>query len=99
MQANLPAITNLGLSLDDLRTAIGTANVNSPKGSFNGTQRASTIDANDQLKSAAEYADMVVAYRNGAPIRLQDVATIVDGAENTHLAAWANQRWSASLPG
>ena len=90
VQANLLAITNLGLSLDDLRTAIGSANVNTPKGSFNGAQRASTIDANDQLKSAAEYAELVIAYKNGAPIKLKDVATIIDGAENTHLAAWAN---------
>jgi len=92
VQANLPALTALGLSLDDLRTAIGNANVNTPKGSFNGATRASTIDANDQLKSAQEYARIVVAYKDGAPIRLTDVATIIDGAENAHLAAWANER-------
>ena len=92
VQANLPALTALGLSLDDLRTAIGNANVNTPKGSFNGATRASTIDANDQLKSAQDYARMVVAYKDGAPIRLSDVANIVDGAENAHLAAWANER-------
>ncbi|MFO1467505.1 MAG: efflux RND transporter permease subunit, partial [Steroidobacteraceae bacterium] len=92
VQANLAALTSLGLSLDDLRTAIGNANVNTPKGSFNGATRASTIDANDQLKSAQEYARVVVAYRDGAPVRLADVATIVDGAENSHLAAWANEK-------
>ena len=92
VQANLPALTALGLSLDDLRTAVGNANVNTPKGSFNGATRASTIDANDQLKSAADYAQMVIAYKNGAPVRLTDVATIIDGAENTHLAAWANDK-------
>ena len=92
VQANLPALTALGLSLDDLRTAIGNANVNTPKGSFNGATRASTIDANDQLKSAQEYARVVVAYKDGAPVRLTDVATIIDGAENAHLAAWANDR-------
>ena len=92
VQANLPALTALGLSLDDLRTAVGNANVNTPKGSFNGATRASTIDANDQLKSAAEYAQMVIAYKDGTPVRLTDVATIIDGAENTHLAAWANDK-------
>ena len=92
VQANLPALTALGLSLDDLRTAVGNANVNTPKGSFNGATRASTIDANDQLKSAADYSQMVIAYKDGAPVRLTDVATIIDGAENTHLAAWANDK-------
>ena len=92
VQANLPALTALGLSLDDLRTAVGNANVNSPKGSFNGATRASTIDANDQLKSADEYAKLVIAYRDGAPIRLTDVATIIDGPENAHLAAWADDK-------
>ncbi len=92
VQANLPALTALGLSLEDLRTAIGAANVNTPKGSFNGPTRASTIDANDQLKSAADYARVVIAYKDGAPVRLADVATIVDGAENAHLAAWANDK-------
>ncbi len=90
IQANTSALAALGLSIDDIRTAIGTANVNGAKGSFDGPARASTIDANDQLKSAAEYGKMIVAYKNGAPIRLTDVAQIVDGAENTKLAAWAN---------
>ncbi len=92
VQANLAALTAMGMSLDDLRTAIGSANVNTPKGSFDGTTRASTIDANDQLKSAQQYAKVVVAYKDGAPVRLSDVATIIDGAENVHLAAWANDR-------
>ncbi len=92
IQANLPALTAMGLSLDDLRIAVGNANVNAPKGSFNGATRASTIDANDQLTSAAEYAQMVIAYKDGAPIRLADVANIIDGAENSHLAAWANDK-------
>ncbi|MGL6157542.1 MAG: efflux RND transporter permease subunit, partial [Ralstonia mannitolilytica] len=90
IQANTSALAALGLSIDDIRTAIGTANVNGAKGSFDGPMRASTIDANDQLRSAAEYGKMIVAYKNGAPIRLTDVAQIVDGAENTKLAAWAN---------
>ncbi|WP_197330817.1 MdtB/MuxB family multidrug efflux RND transporter permease subunit [Ralstonia syzygii] len=90
IQANTQALAALGLSIDDIRTAIGNANVNGAKGSFDGPMRASTIDANDQLRSAAEYNTMIVAYKNGAPIRLTDVAQIIDGAENSKLAAWAN---------
>ena len=92
IQANPKALAALGMSLEDLRSAIGTANVNTPKGSFDGAQRASAIDANDQLKSAEEYVNLVIAYKNGAPIRLKDVASVIDGAENAHLAAWANDQ-------
>ena len=91
IQVNPKAIAALGLALDDLRTAISNANTNQAKGSFDGPTRASTIDANDQLKSADEYRNLIVAYKTGSPIRLSDVADIVDGAENTRLAAWANQ--------
>ena len=91
VQVNPQALAAMNLSLDDLRTAIGNANTNQAKGSFDGPTRASTIDANDQLKSADEYRSLIVAYRNGSPIRLSDVANIIDGAENTRLAAWANQ--------
>jgi len=90
IQVNPTALATLGLSLDDLRSAIGSANVNQAKGSFDGPLRASTVDANDQMKSAAEYADMIFAYRNGNPVRLRDVATLVDDAENLRLAAWAD---------
>jgi multidrug efflux pump len=91
IQANPTALAAYGLSLDDVRTAISSANTNQAKGSFDGPTRASTIDANDQLKSAEEYKSMIVAYRNGSPVRLTDVADVIDGAENTRLAAWANQ--------
>jgi multidrug efflux pump len=91
IQANPTALAAYGLSLDDVRTAISSANTNQAKGSFDGPTRASTIDANDQLKSAEEYKGMIVAYRNGSPVRLTDVADVIDGAENTRLAAWANQ--------
>ena len=91
IQANPKALAALGLSMDDLRTAINNANTNQAKGSFDGPSRASTIDANDQLKSADEYKTLIIAYRNNSPIRLIDVADIVDGAENTRLAAWANK--------
>ncbi len=91
VQANPSALAAYGLSLDDIRTAIGNANTNQAKGSFDGPTRASTIDANDQLRSAAEYRGIVVAYRNGAAVRLSDVADIIDGAENAKLAAWTNE--------
>ena len=90
MQLNPRAIAALGLNLDDVRTAIGNANVNQAKGSFDGPARASTIDANDQLRSADEYRNLIIAYKNGAPIRISDVADVVDGAENVRLGAWAD---------
>ena len=90
IQVNPKAIAALGLGLDDVRTAISNANTNQAKGSFDGPTRASTIDANDQLRSADEYRNLIVAYKNGSPIRLSDLGDIVDGAENTRLAAWAN---------
>ena len=91
IQANPTALAAYGLSLDDVRTAISSANTNQAKGSFDGPTRASTIDANDQLKSAEEYKSMIIAYRSGSPVRLSDVADVIDGAENNRLAAWANQ--------
>jgi multidrug efflux pump len=91
IQVNPKAVAAYGLSLDDVRTAIGNANTNQAKGSFDGPTRASTIDANDQLRSAAEYRDLVIAYKNGAPIRLRDIASTIDGAENSRLAAWADR--------
>ena len=90
VRANPKALAAYGLNIDDLRTTIANANVNTPKGNFDGPMRATTINANDQLKSAVEYNDIVVAYKNGNPVRLSDVATVVDGAENTKLAAWQN---------
>lgn len=89
VQANPAALASAGLSLEDLRTVVNAANVNQAKGSFDGPLRASTIDANDQLKSAADYANLIIAFKNGSPIRLTDVAQIIDDAENTRLMAWA----------
>ena len=97
IQANARALAAVGMSLEDLRTTIGNANVNIAKGSFDGAMRASTIDANDQLKSAVEYRSLVIGYKNGAPIRLSDVADLVDDAENTHLAAWADRQEAVIL--
>ena len=92
VQVNPTAAAAYGLGLEDIRTAIANANVTQAKGSFDGPQRSSTIDANDQLRSADEYARLIVAYKNGNPIRLSDVATLVDGAENLRLAAWADRQ-------
>jgi multidrug efflux pump len=90
VQVNPRALASNGLSLDDLRVAIAGANVNQAKGSFDGPSRASTIDANDQLKSADEYRNLIIAYKNGAAIRIADVADVIDGAENARLYAWAD---------
>ncbi|HEU5079041.1 MAG TPA: MdtB/MuxB family multidrug efflux RND transporter permease subunit [Opitutaceae bacterium] len=90
VQVNPAALASYGLGLDAVRTAIAAANSNSAKGSFDGPRQASTINANDQLRSAEEYKKIIIAYKNGAPIRLSDVAQTVDGAENIYLSAWAN---------
>ena len=90
VQANPVALASYGLSLDTLRTALGSANVNQAKGNFDGASQAWTINDNDQLQSGAGYGPIIIAYRNGAPVRLTDVATIIDGAEDTHKKAWVN---------
>jgi multidrug efflux pump len=91
IQANPKALGAYNLTLEDLRTAINNANVNQAKGSFDGPERASMIDANDQLKLATEYERLIVAYRNGAPVYLSDVAGLRDDAENIRLAAWSGE--------
>jgi multidrug efflux pump len=90
VQANPTALASYGLSLEALRTALNSANVNQAKGSFDGPDQAWTINDNDQLQAGAQYGPIIVAYRNGAPVRIRDVATVIDGAENTKLAAWVN---------
>ena len=90
IQANPTALAGYGMSLEDLRTALGTANVNQAKGVLDGPRQQFSIGANDQLVSAANYRDVIVAYRNGGPIRLSDVATVIDGVENGNQAAWMN---------
>ena len=91
VQANPTALASYGLSLESLRTALGSANVNQAKGSFDGPDQAWTINDNDQLQAGQQYLPIIIAYRNGAPIRVRDVATVIDGAENTKLAAWVNE--------
>ncbi|CRI57327.1 MdtB/MuxB family multidrug efflux RND transporter permease subunit [Pseudomonas sp. CCOS 191] len=97
IKVNVDALAANGLNLDDVRTLIGASNVNQPKGNFDGPTRVSMLDANDQLRSPAEYANLILKYNNGAPLRLKDVAEIVDGAENERLAAWANQNEAVLL--
>jgi len=90
VQANPVALASYGLSVDTLRTALGSANVNQAKGNFDGIDQAWTINDNDQLQAGKEYAPIIIAYRNGAPVRLSDVATIIDAPENTKQAAWVD---------
>jgi multidrug efflux pump len=90
IQANPTALSSYGLTLENVRSAIAATSVNGAKGTLNGPQQAYTIDANDQLTSADQYKQVVVAYRNGAPVLLRDVANIINGVENAKLAAWMN---------
>jgi multidrug efflux pump len=91
VQANPAQLAAYNLSLEDLRTALAAANVDQAKGTLNGSRQSYTINANDQLVSSADYLPVIVAYRNGAPVRTSDVATVVDAAENSQQAAWMNR--------
>jgi multidrug efflux pump len=91
IQANPTALAAYGLSLEDVRLALSQANVNQAKGNIETSRQSFTIAANDQLTSSAEYKPIIIAYRNGAPIRLDDVANVIDGAENIRQAAWMNE--------
>jgi multidrug efflux pump len=90
IQANPTALSSYGLSLEDVRTALQQTSVNQAKGNFDGPQQSYQIDANDQILSDKDYRSIVVAYRNGAPVVLSDVASVVNGAENIRQAAWMN---------
>ena len=94
---NPRALAAYGLQIDDLRSTISNVNVNTPKGSFDGPTLSSSINANDQITDIDGYRNIVIAYRNGAPVRLSDVATVINGAENTQLAAWADRTPSLIL--
>ena len=91
IQANPAALSSYGINLEDLRTAVTQASVNAAKGNFDGARQDYQIDANDQLVTSKDYRNVVVAYRNGAPVMLTDVARIVDGVENNNQAAWMNK--------
>ena len=90
VQVNPAQLSNLGLTLEDVRSALSQANVNAPKGTLNGKTQSYSIGTNDQLVDAAQYKNTIISYKNGAPVRLSDVASVVDGVENDQLAAWAN---------
>lgn len=92
IQGDTKLLASYGLGLDSLRTAIAAANVNSAKGSFDGPTRSFTINANDQLVTAEDYKRLIITYKNGAPVRLLDVANVVDSAENTRLGAWSGKQ-------
>ena len=92
IQANPTALAGLQLGLGDIRTALREANVNAPKGTFDGPKQSFTIGSNDQIVSADEYKPVIIAYRNGAPVRLSDVANVIEGVENEQLAAWVNAK-------
>jgi len=91
VQANPTALAGYGLSLENLRSALGAANVDQAKGTLDGPRQAFIIGANDQITSAADYRNIIIAYRNGNPVRLSDVANVIDGTENRSQAAWMNK--------
>jgi multidrug efflux pump len=90
VQVNPAQLSNLGLTMEDVRSALTQANVNAPKGTLNGKTQSYSIGTNDQLATAAEYKNSIISYKDTAPVRLSDVARVVDGVENDQLAAWAN---------
>jgi multidrug efflux pump len=92
VRVNPTALTSYGLSLEDVRTALGTANVDQAKGSLSGPRQTFTIEDNDQLLSSDTYKPLIIAYKNGGPVRLSDVADVVDGVENNSQAAWMNAK-------
>ncbi len=97
VQIDPAAIANQGLSLEDVRGALTAANINAPKGSINGEHQSSIITTNDQLSSAAEFRDVIVAYRKGAPVRISDIGTAIDGVENARLLAWQDDKRAVIL--
>jgi len=91
IQADIRKLAAYGLNIDDLRTTLGNANINTPKGNFDGAMRSYTINANDQIRNAADYKTLIVAYKNGSPVRLSDVGDVIDGTQNDKLGAWMNE--------
>src|SRR6202046_3311300 len=91
IRADIRKLAAYGLNIDDLRTTLGNANITTPKGNFDGAMRAYTINANDQIRNASDYASLIVAYKNGSPVRLSDVGDVIDGAQNDKLGAWMNE--------
>jgi len=92
IKVNPQALASTQMNLEQLRNTITTANTNQPKGSFDGDYRSTMLDANDQMRSVQEYLDLIINWRDGAPLRLGDIATVENGAEDRFLAAWANEQ-------
>ena len=92
VRVNPPALAGLGLGFEDVRAALMQNNINAPKGSFDGPRQSFAIGANDQIFSAAQFADVIVAYRNGSPVRLRDLGEVVDNVENVRLGGWVGKR-------
>ncbi len=92
VRVNPAALAALGLGLEDIRSALAAANVNAPKGSFDGSRQSYAIGVNDQIFSAAQYKPIIIAYRNGSPVRVSDVGDVIDNVENVRLAGWAGNR-------
>ena len=92
VRVNPAALASLGLSMEDVRTALAAANVNAPKGSFDGARQSYAIGVNDQIFSANEYKPIIIAYKNGSPIRISDVGDVIDNVENIRLAGWAGDK-------
>ena len=92
VRVNPAAISSLGIGLEDIRTALTLNNINQPKGSFDGKHQSYSIGANDQIFSAAEYANVIIAYKNGSPVRLKDIGEVIDNVENIRLSAWVGKQ-------
>src|SRR5580704_6645015 len=97
VRVNPTAIAGLGLSLEDVRNAVTANNINAPKGSFDGRQQAYSINANDQIFSAQEYSKVIIAYKNGSPVRISDVGDVIDDVENVRIAGWVGDKPSVIL--
>jgi hydrophobe/amphiphile efflux-1 (HAE1) family protein len=97
IQVDPTKLANMGLSLEDVRSALGLATLNGPKGTLDGAQRSVTLDANDQILDVASANDTVIAYRNGAPVRVRDIGQAIDGVKNVRLAGWANAERAALI--
>src|SRR5213080_2838837 len=97
VRVNPAALAGLRLGLEDVRTALIQNNVNAPKGSFDGPRQSYSIGANDQIASAAEYANVILAYRNGSAIRLKDIGSVIDNVENVRLAGWVGSKPAGTL--
>src|SRR3984893_7000247 len=91
IQVNPTALSSYGLTLEDVRTAVAQSNVNQAKGTFDGSQQSYSIGANDQLLTSDQYRPLIIAYKNGAPVHLSDVASVIDDTENVRQAAWMNE--------